>query len=151
MKPLLVLLGAFLLLVLASLIFSGEADFVLAGNAAMSIMLLFTAIAHFAYAKGMAMMIPGFIPYKKSVVFLTGLAEIAAAIGLLVPHLRSITSFLLILFFVMVLPANIHAARKNVDYQKATREGNGPAYLWFRVPLQVLFILWVWFFGLHLQ
>jgi len=44
----------------------------------------------------------------------------------------------------MLLPANIYAALKHVDYQRGTFEGSGTNYLWFRVPLQVLFILWTY-------
>ena len=30
------------------------------------------------------------------------------------------------------------------DYQKATVDGNGLNYLWFRIPLQLLFIAWAY-------
>jgi len=114
----------------------------------MSIMLLFTAIGHFAYSTGMSMMLPRIIPFKKEIVYLTGFIEIAAAIGLLIPQLRHITSILLIIFFIAILPANIHAAINKVDYQKGTNEGNDEKYLWFRIPLQLFFIGWVWYFGM---
>jgi len=148
MKPLIVLLGAFAIVLLTAKIFTHGWNFIFAGNAAMSIMLLFTAIGHFAYSRGMAMMIPGSIPFKTAIVYLTGLIEIAAAIGLLVLPVRHITSLLLISFFIVLLPANINAAIQRVDYQKGTNEGNGPKYLWFRIPLQLFFIAWVWYFGL---
>ena len=65
MKPLYVLLGAFLTsLIILRLVF-GEFDYSLSGRIAMSIMLVFTAIGHFAFSKGMALMIPDFIPLKK--------------------------------------------------------------------------------------
>jgi len=52
----------------------------------------------------------------------------------------------LILFFILILPANILAALKKVDYQKGTNDGPGAGYLWFRIPLQIFFIAWVaWF------
>jgi uncharacterized membrane protein len=56
----------------------------------MSVMLLFTAIAHFKFTKGMTMMLPGFIPFKTETVYLTGIIEIVAAIGLFIPHFRII-------------------------------------------------------------
>lgn len=115
----------------------------------MSAMLLFTSIAHFAFVKGMMAMLPHFIPYKKSMVYLTGFIEVAAAIGLQIPQLLVTTAWLLILFFVLILPANIHAALKHVNYQKGTSDGDGPAYLWFRVPLQIVFIGWVYFFAIY--
>ena len=111
----------------------------------MSIMLLFTSIGHFVYTQGMAMMMPGFIPYKTQLVYFTGVIEIFAAIGLHIQSIRVLTAWLLILFFVFLLPANINAAIKHVDYQKGTFGGSGPNYLWFRVPLQILFIVWTYF------
>jgi hypothetical protein len=37
------------------------------------------------------------------------------------------------------------------DYQKGTRDGSGTNYLWFRIPLQIVFILWVYYFGLGIN
>jgi uncharacterized membrane protein len=116
----------------------------LAGRIGMSAMLVFTAIGHFAFPKGMAMMLPSLLPYKDAIVLITGLIELAAAVGLLLPAMYRTTGWWLILFFVAILPANISAALRQVDYQKATTNGKGPAYLWFRVPLQLFFIAWVY-------
>jgi uncharacterized membrane protein len=110
----------------------------------MAVMLVFTVVGHFAFTKGMAMMIPDFIPFKKELVYATGVMEILAAIGLLTPNLRVVTGWFLILFFIVLLPANINAAIKQIDYQKATFQGEGLNYLWFRIPLQILFILWTY-------
>ena len=144
MKPLFVLVGTFGIALLIT-IFTGGIDYTLSGRIAMAVMLAFTALGHFLYARGMAMMLPDAIPFRKGLVYLTGLIEVAAAIGLLIPGMETTTGWLLILFFVLMLPANIYAAIKRVDYQKATYEGPGRNYLWFRVPLQVLFILWTYF------
>jgi uncharacterized membrane protein len=67
----------------------------------------------------------------------------------MLPSLRYVTSVLLIIFFICILPANINAAIKKIDYEKGTYDGKGINYLWFRVPLQVFFILWVWYFGIY--
>lgn len=145
MIPLIVLLAVFVVALFSIKILRGSYQFAQSGRIAMSAMLVFTAIGHFAFAKGMAMMLPSFIPYKIETVYLTGVLEIAAAVGLLIPGVRVVTGWLLIAFFILILPANIYASINHVDYQKATFDGNGPAYLWFRVPLQVLFIGWVYF------
>lgn len=148
MKPLFVLLISFGIALLSTKVFDHQWNFIFAGNAAMSTMLLFTAVGHFAFSQGMTMMLPDFIPFKKEVIYGTGLIEILAAIGLLIPSYRHLTSVLLIIFFVLILPANIYAAIKKIDYQKGTYDGNEINYLWFRVPLQIFFIGWVWYFGL---
>lgn len=144
MKPLFVLLAAFCIALFAVKLFLQEYDAALSARIALSAMLIFTAVGHFAFPKGMAMMLPAGIPFKLEVVYLTGLMELAAAVGLLVPSARAFTGWLLIIFFTLILPANINAAMKHVDYQKATFNGNGLTYLWFRIPLQLLFIVWTY-------
>lgn len=144
MKPLIVLLSVFAVSLLTTKFVRGNLEFALSGRIAMSAMLLFTAIGHFAFTKGMSMMLPDFIPYKTEVVYLTGIIEIAAAIGLFIPNFRILTAWLLIAFFILILPANIYAAIKHIDYQKGTFDGYGLTYLWFRVPLQILFIVWTY-------
>jgi len=144
MKPLLVLLLTFVIALLALRLIQKQYDLALSARIALSAMLLFTAIAHFVYTEGMMMMMPDFIAYKKELVYFTGIIEILASIGLLIPNLRVLTGWLLIVFFIMLLPANIHAAIRHVDYQKGSFDGSGPNYLWFRVPLQMLFIFWTY-------
>jgi len=147
-KPLFVLLISFGVALLAVKIFDQRWNFIFAGNFAMSVMLLFTAMAHFAFSKGMMMMLPDFIPFKRQVIYGTGLIEIVAAIGLFLPSYRHLTSIALVIFFVLILPSNIYAAIKKVNYQKGTYDGNEINYLWFRIPLQIFFIEWVWYFGI---
>lgn len=144
MKPLIILFSVFAIALMANKIFNGNYEFTLSARIAMSAMLLFTAIGHFVFTKGMSMMLPDFIPFKTETVYLTGVIEIAAAIGLFIPNFRVVTAWLLIVFFILILPANIYAAINQIDYQKGTFDGNGMAYLWFRVPLQVLFIAWTY-------
>ncbi|HVZ98419.1 MAG TPA: hypothetical protein VG847_16170 [Chitinophagaceae bacterium] len=147
MKPFIVLIIAFTVSLLILFLVRHQWNYILAGNIAMCVMLCFTSIAHFAFKKGMAMMIPGFIPFKNALVFVTGIFEIIAGIGLLFTNYRTITAWSLIIFFLLMLPANIHAAIKKVDYQKGNFEGSGINYLWFRIPLQIFFIAWVYFFS----
>jgi uncharacterized membrane protein len=145
MKPLIVLLLAFVISLFSTKFLRSNYDFAFSGRIAMSVMLVFTAIAHFVFAKGMAMMLPDFIPYKTEIVYVTGIIEILAAIGLFVPAFRIAIAWLLIAFFILILPANIYAAIKHIDYQKGTVDGVGLTYLWFRIPLQILFIVWTYF------
>jgi uncharacterized membrane protein len=142
-----ILLGTFLLSILIQKIFFKRINLSLSGRIAMSAMLLFTASGHFLYKEGMAMMLPGFIPFKEAIVLFTGVLEILAAITLLIPRWQKLTSILLIIFFIVLLPANIHAALNHVNFQTASFDGKGPGYLWLRVPLQLVFISWVWYFG----
>ncbi|HNP17303.1 MAG TPA: DoxX family protein [Fulvivirga sp.] len=143
MKPLIVLILSFAISIFVIKIPRKKYDVALSARIAMSIMLLFTAIGHFAFTKGMSMMIPEFIPLKESVVYLTGIFEILLALGLLIPKFQTISGWALIVFLLLMLPANIYASMHNVNYQKGTFDGNGLIYLWFRIPLQFLFIVWI--------
>lgn len=145
MKPLFVLLAVFVVSLVVTKIVRGNFDCAWSGRMGMSAMLLFTATGHFLFTKGMSLMLPAFIPLKTELVYLTGVMEILFAIGLLIPVSSALTAWLLIAFFILILPANIYAAIKHVDYQTGTFEGSGLSYLWFRIPLQVVFIAWTYF------
>lgn len=144
MKPLIVLIVASTISLLLLKIIYGKFDFSLSARIGISVMLLFTALGHFLFPDGMALMIPDFIPFKKETIYLTAIIEIIGAIGLHVPQLRVLTAWLLILFFILIFPANIKAAIDHLDYQTGTYNGHGLIYLWFRIPLQILFILWIY-------
>lgn len=144
MKPLIVLLLVFGLSWLVLRLWLPHADGMLAARIAMAAMLLFTALGHFMFTKGMTLMLPAFLPFREGIVYGTGILEIAAAAGLLLPVVKRETGIALIIFFVLLLPANIYAAAHQLDYEKGTYTGKGLAYLWFRVPLQLFFIAWVY-------
>ena len=151
MKPLIVLLLSFTISLFILKIIKKEYDFALSARIAMSIMLVFTAVGHFAFTKGMSMMIPKFIPFKESFVYLTGMFEILLAIGLLITKFKTISGYALIIFLLLMLPANIYASVNNVNLQKGTLDGNGIMYLWFRIPLQILFIIWTYISTIRIQ
>ncbi|MGZ3778973.1 MAG: hypothetical protein ACXVAZ_15080, partial [Mucilaginibacter sp.] len=92
MKPLAVLLIVFCIVMPITRVTGGSWDYVLAGNMAMAAMLLFTAAGHFMYGEGLAMMVPEFIPAKRSLIYLTGIIEIIFAIGLLIPDSRRLAA-----------------------------------------------------------
>lgn len=145
MKPLIVLTVVFGISCGVTALSAGHINLMLSGRIAMAAMLLLTAIGHFKFTDGMVMMMPPFIPAKKLMVLLTGFIEIVAAVALLTP-LYPLCGKLLIIFFLLILPANIYGAIKNVNLEKASYTGDGLKYLWFRIPLQALFIYWVWYF-----
>jgi len=101
-------------------------------------MLFFTASAHFTSMKDdLVRMMPPWVPRPRVVVYFTGICEIAGAVGLLIPALNRAAGISLIVFFLAVLPANIHAARAGV-----TLRGKAATALRLRVPLQLLYIAW---------
>ena len=138
------LLSVFVLSLFITKLIRKEYKFALSARIAMSAMLMLTAMGHFMFTKGMTMMMPAFIPLKTELVYFTGFVEIAAAIGLQLPKFRVLTGWMLIVFFIFILPVNIYAAIHQVDMETATFNGDGLHYLWYRVPLQLFFIGWVY-------
>jgi uncharacterized membrane protein len=107
-----------------------------ATRAGLAVMLLFTASAHFtAMRHDLARMVPPAIPRPMAMIYFTGVCEILGAIGLLVPRTRVVAALALIVLFVALLPANVHAARAAV-----TLRGKPATPLAMRVPMQILFI-----------
>ena len=142
--PEIVLISTFIISLITLKLLRRKYLFALSGRIAMAAMLLLTAGAHFGFDKGMAMMIPGFIPYKLELVYLTGIIEAVAAIGLLIAKYQYKTAWFLVAFFILLLPFNIYACLNHVNIETATFDGDDVNYLWFRVPLQVFFIGWVY-------
>jgi uncharacterized membrane protein len=84
-------------------------------------------------------MVPPWIPAPRVMVYFTGVCELLGAVGLTIPSLRHAASIALIVFFIVVFPANVHAARSG-----ATLGGRPATSLWLRAPMQVLFIALTW-------
>src|SRR4051812_9289212 len=109
MKPLYVLLTVFIVLALAGFLIMHTVPWVMAGNIAMAAMLCFTALGHFLFTKGMSLMLPPFIPARTLLVQVTGVLEIVLAIGFCIASTRHLTAVVTIVFFALLLPANIYA------------------------------------------
>lgn len=151
MKPLIVLLGVFIMMLVLKYLFKKNISTAQAGSVAMGVMLIFTGISHFVFTAGMRAMIPDFIPAKVWVVYFTGVLEFAFAVAICLPKYASVSAKLLIVFFVLILPANIYAAMHHINFLTGESNGDGLAYLWFRVPLQIFFIGWTYYFGIKKQ
>jgi uncharacterized membrane protein len=147
MAPLIVLLATFAILYAVNrFLLHGRLSTSLIGRISMSAMLLVTGIAHFTSTDLMVEMMPDVVPFKREMVYFTGVCELAAAIGLLWNKTVKIASILLIVFFVAVLPANIAGSIKQVDLGGMQY---GVFYLLFRIPFQIFLIWWVYYFGIR--
>jgi uncharacterized membrane protein len=103
-------------------------------------MFLFTGASHFTSMKyDFAAMIPAPLPDDLWVIYLSGVLEIAGAIGLLIPRTRKVAGICLVLLLVALFPANVNAALNEIPLR-----GEAPTPLWLRAPMQLLFIGMVW-------
>lgn len=110
------------------------------GRIALVIMFLFTGFSHFSSLKhDFAAMIPDPLPDSLWVIYLTGVFEIAGAVGLLIPRIRALAGVCLVLLLVAMFPANVNAVVNEISLG-----GDAPTPLWLRAPMQLLYIGMVW-------
>jgi uncharacterized membrane protein len=98
-------------------------------------------VFHFLKPGWYRQMIPPAFPAPQLLVIVSGAAEIAGGLGLLVPSLRRRAAWGLMALLIAVFPANIFMA------EHPERFHFSPGLLWSRLPLQLVFLAWVWFVG----
>lgn len=133
MAPLITLLATY---AVAMFVSRGRSDRAWAGRLALAVMLAVTGTAHFTRTGDLSAMVPPGLPQPTAIVLATGIVELIA-VGLLLIRPVPALGWSLALFFIALLPANVYSAVAEVGLG-----GNGASYLWFRVPLQGLFIGW---------
>jgi uncharacterized membrane protein len=82
---------------------------------------------------------PSLRGHARRVVQVSGVAEIAGGVGVLLPWTRRPSGLGLVALLVAVFPANVHMARE------PERFGRFPRWaLYARLPLQPLMMVWAW-------
>jgi uncharacterized membrane protein len=143
------LVGSSLLLYLISRFLLGnKLSISFCGRFGMAVMLAVTGIAHFVSPGFMVEMMPDFFPMKLEIVYFTGALELLAAVGLLIDSISKLTAIMAVIFFLCILPANTNGAMKHVQFGGMQ---DGLSHLWFRIPLQILFIAWTYYFGVWIN
>jgi uncharacterized membrane protein len=112
----------------------------------LGILFLFTGIGHFMQTEPMAQMLPPWVPERILLVYVTGVLECAMAVGFLVPKSRHFTGWVAAGMLVLFFPVNIYAA---IHHIPMGGHAWGPVYLLIRAPLQVIILLWVYWFTIR--
>lgn len=98
-------------------------------------------VLHFVVPAFFERIVPPWVPNARLAVQLSGIAEVAGAVGLLFARSRVATGWGLIALLVAVFPAN-------VQMLQLARASDARAWyvamLWARLPLQALLVWWVW-------
>jgi len=143
MAPLIVMIAAWLVARLfgALTLWSAANSWSGSLRVALAAMFLFTAASHFhPRTRGdLVRMVPPALPAPGALVTLTGVLELMGAIGLLFPSTAVAAAYCLIALLLLMLPANVHAARAGLMIA-----GRRAAPLVWRVPLQLFWIGALW-------
>ena len=91
--------------------------------------------------------VPPVFPAALALVYLSGLAEVAVGIGLLLPRTRRYAAWGLVALLVAIFPANVYMATSGVVVEGMPGGGDPSALVrWGRLPLQGVLILWaLWY------
>ena len=104
-------------------------------------------ILHFVVPQLYVQIVPPIFPAALALVYLSGLAEIAVGIGLLIPQTRQYAAWATIALLVAIFPANVYMAIQGVVIEGVSGGGD-PSELvrWGRLPLQGVLILWAYWY-----
>ena len=105
--------------------------------------MVFVGTMHFIDPDTFVAIVPAALPAKLALVYVSGVAEIAGGLGLILPATRRIAAWGLIALYVAVFPANVNMALNHLPF------GDRPVeawQLWARLPLQLVFIAWAYWY-----
>ncbi|HEU4428980.1 MAG TPA: DoxX family protein [Myxococcota bacterium] len=97
-------------------------------------------ISHFTNEAFFVRIVPPWLPNPLLMVQISGVAEIAGGLGILVPQLRRAAGIGLIALLIAVFPANVHMAVHPEQFADIAT----PGMLYFRLPLQLVALVWTW-------
>ena len=110
-------------------------------------MYVVAGIFHFLVPGVYVQIVPPVFPAPLALVYLSGLAEIAVGIGLLIPRTRRYAAWATIALLVAVFPANVYMATSGVVVEGIPGGGDPSALVrWGRLPLQAVLILWAFWY-----
>jgi len=96
-------------------------------------------VGHFVVTRAYERVMPDYLPAHHALVLVSGAAEIAGGIGVLIPATRRFAAWGLVLLLIAVWQANLWMA------QHPWLTPGVPVWaLWVRLPLQVPLLWWAW-------
>lgn len=116
------------------------------GCLGLTMVFFFTGIGHFVSAEPMTDMIPPAVPYRLAIIYVSGVIEIVAGLALLPRATRVVAGWFVIAMLVVLLPSNVFAAIHRVPMGG---HAWGPVYLLIRVPLQIVLVVWCYWFAIR--
>lgn len=109
------------------------------GRWALGLFFVAAGAAHFAVPEVYERIVPPYLPSPRRLVYLSGAAEVALGLLVLVPRTAPLAAWGLIALLVAVFPANVHMAAHPDNFPHFP-----PAALWARLPVQAALIAWAY-------
>ncbi len=104
-----------------------------------SLFFIIGGIAHFVLIEKFISIMPSYLAYPRALVIISGVFELLGGMAILFPQTRKVAGYGLIALIIAVFPANINMALH------PQQDPTIPLILlWLRLPLQFIFIWFVW-------
>jgi len=122
---------------------AGHSILKVVGFIVLAIFFLLAGINHFRDPEFYFPLIPHYLPYPELINTTAGIAEIGLGIGILIPGIRKIAIYLIIVMLIAFIPSHIYFIQLDGCIQEGLCV---PVWLaWVRlIIIHPLLILWVW-------
>ncbi len=104
----------------------------------MAVVYIAAGVNHFINPAFYVRIMPPYLPYPGTLVYVSGVAEVVLGVALLFPATRSLAAWGIILMLIAFLPVHIYMLQADKFSQMA------PWMLWARLLLQALLIYWAY-------
>jgi len=109
------------------------------GRVVMGALYVVAGVGHFAITRVYMGIMPDYLPAHRELVLVSGVAEVAGGLGVLLPATRRVAAWGIIALLLAVMPANVWMV------QHPERWPGIPVWaLWVRLPLQGVLVAWAW-------
>ena len=105
----------------------------------LGVFFIFAGVMHFLEPRDYLKIMPPWIPFHLQMVLISGFFESNFGLMVLFEQTRRVAGWGLIALLIAVFPANIYMALHPEIFPAVPQ-----AVLWGRLPLQLVFIAWVW-------
>jgi uncharacterized membrane protein len=106
---------------------------------ALSAMFVMVGVSHFTNPDFFVRIMPPYLPAHLELVYLSGVFEVIGGVAVLIPRVRALAGWGIILLLLAVYPANIHMALHPELFPEVSRAAG-----LMRLPVQFLFMGWAY-------
>jgi uncharacterized membrane protein len=109
------------------------------GRTIMGVLYIAAGTLHFTATPMYERIMPGYLPAHHALVLVSGVAEMAGGLGVLLPPTRRAAAWGLVALLVCVMPANVWMVQHPELFPGIPLWAE-----WLRLPLQVPLVWWAW-------